>query len=67
MALIVITLCDDPDGQLDISVKAEPFLPGPASKDEPTPAQTATLIMLSTFAHAMADEEAAEDAAPSET
>ncbi|MDE2098599.1 MAG: hypothetical protein KGL39_15195 [Patescibacteria group bacterium] len=55
MALIVITLVDTDDGSVDISAKAEPYLPGPASEEETTPAQASALVMLGALAQALTD------------
>ena len=60
MALVVITICDDPEQGIDISAKAEPFIPGPDSDEVPTPAQTAALIAISSIAAAMQAEETEE-------
>lgn len=57
MALVVITLCDDAENGIDISAKAEPFIPGPESDNPATPAQTAALIAIASIAQAMQPEE----------
>ena len=56
MALVVITICDDPEQGIDISAKAEPFIPGPDSEQGLTPAQTAALIAIAAIGSAVAGE-----------
>lgn len=58
MALVVITICDDEENGIDISAKAEPFIPGPDSDVPMTPAQTAGIIAISSIAAAMQADEA---------
>jgi hypothetical protein len=60
VALVIITITDTPEGDLDISAKAEPFIPAPDSDQEPTPAQTAGLIAIAAIQSAVAGPEEVE-------
>lgn len=62
MALVVIAICDEEDGGIDISAKAEPFVPGPDSDIAPTPAQTAALIAIAAIGEALSGAAEVEEA-----
>lgn len=46
MALIVFTLTDSPEGEVEFKMLAEPMLPMKESAGEPTPAQEVALVLM---------------------
>jgi hypothetical protein len=62
MALITFTLQDTETGTIELQARAHPFLPGPDSDAELTPAQTLAIIMISAAGEAMAQGNEVEEA-----